>query len=348
MVDTLSILQPLVFRGLIERFNTRQNLTLLNSVNKRTNPTNTMNWEIRSGSRNIAKPNVPNAEAHIVGKGSRRSGQATMVYLRDKKAFDFTTTNWIRQVAAGLSDLATPQAEAEIVREVQDLNDRFDNYAEFLLWKSLEGSIEIDESDVQATIDYKFSPDAFLTASTGSGGGGWETATPLQIVHDIRALKDRVTKYGATTPNVAYTSQKVLDLIVDRFAEHGDGAYLSDRMIEEFYATGFIRGFMGLNWSVQDSVYDGTGRSYEGLESNPAEETRFLNENSVIVANLDGDLDFYEGPSADWDAPAGFIGKFAKNWLSPDPTGREFLLEWHILPVHTAPDQIAQIKDVTA
>jgi len=33
-------------------------------------------------------------------------------------------------------------------------------------------------------------------------------------------------------------------------------------------------------------------------------------------------------------------GKFAKTWLEEDPSGRQHLLEWHMLPIIERPEQL--------
>jgi hypothetical protein len=39
----------------------------------------------------VAKPNVPNSEAHIVPRLGRSQEAASVIYLREKKVFDPTT-----------------------------------------------------------------------------------------------------------------------------------------------------------------------------------------------------------------------------------------------------------------
>ena len=339
----ISLLQPTVLRGIIERFTAPETLTLLNSVRQTKNPFPTASWEVTRGARNIARPNVPNSEAHIVNRLGRSAMSAAFVYLREKKVFEPTTLHWLREAASSNSELSRTNAEEAVLREVKDLNTRFDNFAEFLLWRSLTGVLNFDYEDVVANVDYGFSDTHKPTVSTK-----WNTATSQQILSDVRAWKSLIQTDGQVTPNVAFTSDKVINTIFDKWAGT-TGDMLSDRMKDEYYGTGTLPKFLGLNWTIQDAVYDATGASYSGL-SKPGDETRFLDENDIVLANLQDNsaLELYVGPSADDEAPHQYTGKFAKTWKEADPSARQYLLEWNILPVILRPDQIVYVNDVVS
>lgn len=350
----LSILNPVVLRSLVQEFDTPENLTWLNRVRKTPVNGTVAQWEILRGSRNIAQPNVPNAEANVVDRLGRAFGQASFAYLREKKQFSETTLRWVRDFANSPTDANKTNAERQIRREAEDLNTRFDNYAEFLIWQTLKGSlnIESDVNGVKATVDY-----GMLDTHRPKVSTNWETATPKQIVADIRALVDLVRNDGRVEAKEAYTSGYVIDLIVDSFAHQGTApdsgnfagaALMSDRMKEEYYKTGTVPGFMGLNWKVQDAVYDAVGASYTENPTRPQEETRFLDKNALAIGNFDGDtIELQEGWSADSEAPQGHIGKFAKSWVSHDPAGRTLLQEWSMLPILNRPDSVVYVADVT-
>lgn len=354
----LSILNPVVLRTLVQEFTTPENLTWLNRVRRTPiNGTQAM-WEILRGSRNIAEPNIPGSEANVVDRLGRAFGSSSFAYLREKKQFNEVTLRWIRDFANNPSDLNRTNAERQIRREVEDLNTRFDNYAEYLLWQALKGEFLITstQNGVHAKVDY-----GILDTHKPNVSIDWRKALPQQIVQDVRALIGLVERDGRVAPTAAYTSGKVLDMIVDAFAGHGTSPsaadqpvnypaanLLSDRMKEEYYRSGTISGFMGLNWQKQDAVYDAAGASYTENPTRPQDETRFLDENSIALGNFDGDtLELQEGWSADPDAPQNFIGKFSKSWTQPDPGGRTFLLEWNMLPILNRPDNVVYVKDVT-
>lgn len=349
----ISILQPTVLRGVIEQFQTPETLTMLRRTPRTSNPFPTVQWEVIAGSRNIATPNVPNSEAHIIPRQGRRSLSAAFVYLREKKVFEPTTIHWLRQVAANNDQLNRTNAEAAVLREIRDLNDRFDNFAEFLIWRALSGRIEFDYNDVYTEVDYKFNPDHFIEATTDwrNEDGSTTAAGPKDLVADIRRATALVEKNGRVKATEAFASETTIDAIFDAYAAAGSsapGALLSDSMKESYYRTGTLPNFLGLNWKIENSVFDATGSSYGANPTTPAQETRFLDQNTVLIGNLSANrpIELFEGPTADDEAPAGFTGKFAKTWKEKDPSARQALLEWNLLPVVTRPDQIVSLKVV--
>lgn len=344
----IPILQPLVLLGVLEKFTTPEELTLLSRVPKQDHPFPTAQWEVVRGSRAIAKPNVPNSEAHIVPRLGRSSMSAAFVYLREKKVFEPTTLHWIRQAAAAnLQDLGkNKQAEVAVTRELADLNQRFDNFAEWMLWQSLTGNLVIDSPSVQAEVDYKFLP-----THKASVGTSWATATPTQIVADITAIKNLIERDGRVKAQDAYATSTTIDRIFTSFAEKGSnpGVLLSDRMKDSYFQSGSIPGFMGLNWQPQNAVYDATGASYTANPTDPGSEMRFVQDDTLIVGNFTDNrpIELVVGPTADDSAPEGYTGKFTKSWKEEDPSARQILLEWNLLPVITRPEQFVYVADVT-
>lgn len=350
-IPEISLLQPTVFRGLVERFTAPEKLTMLSRVPTVDHPFPTAQWEVIRGSRAIARPNVPNSEAHIVPRLGRSQESASFVYLREKKVFQPTTLHWLRQAARNIDDLSKTKAEEAVMREVTDLNTRFDNFAEYMIWQALTGSLKLDFPDVQATVDYKFLP----SHKPSSFSTPWSSATPSQIVEDIRGVKRLIRRDGGVEAREAYATEQVLSTIFDSFASAGDasanfaaGILLSDRMKDQYYQTGILPGFMGLKWNVQDSVYDSVGASYSENPSRPSEETPFLADGAVVFGNFTENrpIELYVGPTADDEAPDGYTGKFAKTWKEKDPSARQYLLEWNILPVMQFPDQFVTVGNV--
>lgn len=321
----ISLLEPLVLLGVVDKLPASQNMILLNSTPKRQSPTQTFTWDIIRGSRMMAKPNVPNSEAHIVGRLGREQATASLLYVREKKVFEPTTLMWLRQVGTvnGLQN-----AEREIVRELQDLNARIDAFVEYTLWKSLGGNLVLDFPDVQATVDYKMPADHKVTASTS-----WATATPVQIVDMVTAWKKLILNHGRVNANKAYATQATLDRIVHSFVANGANAgyLLSDRMRDSFYTTGTIQGFLGMDWTPVEHVY----------ETDNGDEIGYLADDTLLLGNFDANrpIELVEGPTADFSAPQGFIGRFTKSWQEPDPSGRQILIEYNFLPIVTRPEQ---------
>jgi hypothetical protein len=331
-VPDISLLEPMVLLGVVEKLPAPQNNILQNSTPKPQSPTQTFTWDIIRGSRMMAKPNVPNSEAHIVGRLGREQATASLLYVREKKVFEPTTLMWLRQVGT-LNGLQN--AEREVARELLDLNQRIDAFVEYTLWKALGGNLVLDFPDVQASVDYKMPADHKVTASTS-----WATATPVQIVEMVTAWKKLVLNHGKVAANKAYATQTTLDRIVHSFVANGStpGFLLSDRMRDSYYSTGSIPGFLGMDWQAVEHVY----------ETDNGDEVGYLADDTLLLGNFDANrpLELVEGPTADFSAPQGFIGRYTKSWQEPDPSGRQILIEYNFLPIVTRPEQWV-IADLT-
>jgi hypothetical protein len=341
----ISLLQPTVLRGVVEKFTAPERLTMLAAIQSTPWPFPSVNWDIIRGSRSIARPNVPNSEAHIVPRLGRSQGSASFLYVREKKVFEPTTLHWLRLPGT----LAARNAEQSVLREVRDLNTRFDNFAEWTIWQSLTGRLQIQDngSGVEADVDYKF-----LASHKPAPAVGWDTATGSQIIEDIRAWKRLVARDGDVTATDAYASEVTLARIFKAFADNGPAAnpnyLLSDRMKDQYFTDGTLPGFMGINWHVQESVYDAAGAAYTANPTTPAQEARFLKDDAIVFGNLseNNPLELMIGPSADDEAPENYTGKFSKTWKEKDPSARQFLLEWAFLPVITRPEQLVYVDSV--
>lgn len=336
----ISLFQPTVLLGLVEKFSAPESLTMLSRIDKTPHPFPTAQWEVLRGSRAIARPNVPNSEAHIVPRLGRENMSAAFIYLREKKVFEPTTLHWIKTPGT----VAQVNAERAVTREINDLNTRFDNFAEYAIWQMFTGTLFIEENgDAPAVnVDYKMLESHKPTASTS-----WATATPKQIVADIRAWKALISRDGRTNGNEAYANEKTIDYIFDAFATTGAtnfnaGTLLSDRMKDQYYREGTLPNFMGINWHVQDAVFDAAGAAYTNNPTDPGAEKKFLADNKIVFGNFTENRPFEMiiGPTADDEAPAGYTGKFAKTWKDKDPSARQYLLEWNFLPVLNRPEQV--------
>lgn len=332
----ISLFQPTVLLGVVEKFTAPESLTMLNRIDKTPHPYPTAQWDVLRGSRAIARPNVPNSEAHIVPRLGREQMAAAFIYLREKKVFEPTTLYWIRTPG----EIARVNAERAVLRELTDLNRRFDNFAEYTIWQMFTGSLAIPEDgDAPAiNVDYKLP-----ATHKPSAGTAWATATPKQIIADVRAWKALIQRDGQVTAKEAYASEKTITQIFDAFATTGTTpAYLlSDRMKDQYYSSGMLPNFLGIDWRIQESVFDATGASYGPNPTDPGSEQKFLADDRVVLGNFtDGrPFEMIVGPTADLEAPQGFTGKFSKTWLDKDPSGRQYLLEWNFLPVMNKPEQ---------
>ena len=327
----ISLLEPSVLRGVVEKLTSPENLVLSNSLPKTPWPYPAVTWDVIKGSRMVAKPNVPNSEAHIVPRLGISQESASFIYLREKKVFEPTTLHWLRAPGT-ISNLKN--AEQAVLREVTDLNQRFDNFVEFICWQALTGTLTLDYPDVQASIDYHVP-----ATHKAHPGTAWGSATPVQIVDDVTAWKRLLQRDARVQATDAWCTDVTVNRIFKSFAVgSGSISLLSDRMKDEYYKTGTLPGFLGLNWHLIDSVYD----------TDNGVSTMFVPDDALFITNLrDGrPMEIMEGPTADDEAPEGFTGKFSKTWKEKDPSARQFLLEYHCLPILTRPEQVVYIDDV--
>jgi len=331
----ISLFEPTVIRGVVEKIPVPENLVLSGMLPKTPWPYPSVTWDVIKGSRMVAKPNVPNSEAHIVPRLGVSQEAAAFIYLREKKVFEPTTLHWLRQPGT-VSNLKN--AETAVLREVTDLNYRFDNFVEYCSWKALTGTLTLDYPDVQASIDYKVA-----ASHKPSPGTGWTTATPVQIIADVKAWKRLISRDSRVPAKDAWCTEVTLDKIFASFS--GTGAanapapgLLSDRMKDKYYTSGTIPGFLGLDWHVVESFYD----------TDLSVATLFVPDGALFITNLtDGRaMEIMEGPTADDEAPEGYTGKFSKTWKEKDPSARQFLLEYNFLPILTRPEQVVYVSSV--
>lgn len=367
----ISLLEPVVLRGVVEKFVTPETLMLLNRLDQTPWPFPSATWDVVKGSRAVAKPNVPNSEAHIISRLGRSQESASFIYLREKKVFEPTTLHWLRTPG----EIARINAERAVLREINDLNQRFDNFAEWSAWQALGGAITYNYSDVQAVVSYKFPSSHFVTPATAwlsntelgyytaggtatnggaagnaatlgqantqlnAAGGTITYATPISIIEDVRSWKRLLQVHGRVPAKEVFATSVTMAGLMEAWVSATQAStvsipatMLSDRMKDEFYATGIISGFMGLTWTTVEQVF----------ESDLGYLTFFVPDGQLFMGNYTDQrpIEILVGPTADDEAPEGFTGKYAKTWKEKDPSARQYLLEWHLLPIITRPEQM--------
>lgn len=372
----ISLLEPVVLRGVVEKFVTPETLLLLNRLDQTPWPFPSATWDVVKGSRAVAKPNVPNSEAHIISRLGRSQESASFIYLREKKVFEPTTLHWLRTPG----EIARINAERAVLREINDLNQRFDNFAEWSCWQALGGAIQYNYADVQATVDYKFPSSHFVTPATawltntalnyytaggaGNGsagsastlgqantqlnsGGSVTYATPVSILEDVRSWKRLLQVHGRVPAKEVFATSVTMMALMEAWVSATQAStvsipatMLSDRMKDEFYSTGVLTGFMGLVWNTVEQVF----------ESDLGNLTFFVPDGQLYLGNYSDQrpVELLIGPTADDEAPEGFTGKYAKTWKEKDPSARQYLLEWHMLPIITRPEQMLVATGIIA
>lgn len=331
----LSLYTPAVLTGVVEKLTQPVDFTWLGNVPTSPSPFPNAAWDVIRGSRMVAKPNTPNAEAHIVPRMGRSRETASFIYTREKKVLEPTTLYWLRQVGS-MTNKET--AEKAVLREVTDLNQRVDNLIEWCLWQALSGKITLNTVDVAAVIDYKMPSSHQITTTKGWNRDAASPAAPADIIADVTAAKRLVSRDGKVKAKDAYCEPEVLDAIFAAFAANS-ASLLSDRAKDQYYATGTLPGFLQLDWHPVDETYDAEGGDLD-------DPTSYIPSGTVMLGDYKTNrpIELMWGPSADDDAPQGHTGKFSKSWKDQDPSARQVLIEANFLPIVTRPEQMVNMK----
>lgn len=328
----ISLLNPTVLNGVVEKFTTPENMLASSAIFGRSEPSMdpTAKWDVIEGNREMASPNVPNSEAHIVPQLGVGQRTAAFVYLREKKVFSPTTLRWLREPGK----LASKNAEAKVLREVRDLDRRFEAYLEFLCWEALRGTITIAENDVIASVDYGIPASHEITITSANDWLSTGT-TVVDWISSIIGFKRLISLDARVPATDVWLNGLTWSYVTEILAT--TPAILSDRMKEAVLNTGEVKGLLGMTWHVYDAQYVNSGGS----------TVPYIADDEVFITSSANNAFFkMEGPSADEDAPRGHIGKFVKSWTEPDPSARQHLEEWHVLPIIERPEQVVRLIDV--
>jgi len=318
----ISLLNPTVLNGIIEQLEYPDSFLGMKLIGAgRPNPWPTAEWDVIASNKEIADPNIPNTEAKIVPQLGIGKRTASMVYLREKKVFKPTTLHWLRTPG----QLATKNAEAAVMREIEDLDRRFVAFAEYTFWAMMTGTLTLDYSDVKATVDYLIDATHKTTVATP-----WSTVATADVIGDVSAWKVLINEDGAgASVRNAYLNSTTFQYVYNNAAIQ---TMFSDRMKDQYLSTGDVQGLLGLAWETYDSTY----------VNSAAATVKYIADNRVVLI-ADNPREPYflmEGPTADHEAPTNHVGKFAKSWIEPDPSARQYLEEWHFLPILERPDQV--------
>lgn len=330
----ISLLKPTVLNGVIETLQAPQELQGIRLLPRVPHPFPTVEYDTIRGSRLMATPNVPNAEAHVVPKLGVGHVTAGYLYVREKKVFEPTTMYWLRREGT----LATKRAEAAVIREVQDLSDRVDRFMEYCVWRGMfTGVLVINEVDVKVNVDFGIAgshkpvlatTDKWDATSVING----ETVYSAPIRDQINAWKRLVSRDGMANLTTAYMNAFTSDIMMRNYVFRGN--LISDRQKDEFLRTNTIPGLWGIDWNIYDLAYDASGVI-----------TPFIPDGYVALFAPEGrPFEMLEGPSADFGAGPDSTGRFTKTWQEEDPSARQALIEQNFFPCLYKPDQVVYAK----
>lgn len=329
----LKLLEPAVATGVVQQMATPDEFTWYGKVP--TSPmrdSETAKWTIRRGSYNVAQPNTVDAEAHIAPRKAQHEVAAALVNSREKKVLPGSYLNFTQQFGE-----VNPQrelAESLVLEEMTDLKGRIDRLVEWCLWQAVQGKLVFNTEDVSASVDYGFQASHKISASTG-----WDTATQLQIVDQIRAVQKLVRRDAQVNITDAYLSQDLMNLMFDSFSKNNGSNLMTDQMKQDFASGGTLTNFQGINWHVVAETYN--------AEDGANTLVDYLPENRIIFCNAGNSLKLAQGTSGDTEVGQFVTGPFSKSWDSHDPSGRTILVGHNFLPIITEPDRFV-VFDATA
>lgn len=322
----VSILEPVTLRGLVNKMEPPRTYLGSQLLRRVPYPYPVFSYDVVKGNRNLARPNVPNAEANVVKQTTVGKVSGSMIYVREKKVFEPTTMYWLR-APGSLQNIAS--ANARVAEEIRDLNLRTERFVEWCIWSMFSGSIALNSNGVVATVNYGIDATHTPTAAIEWDvltGGAYET----RIEPDLRAWKRVVSRDSFSSPTRAIGSEWTISLITQN-ATLRNTNFMSDRMRESIAAGADFGPLFGLTFSTYDLSYvDDAGT-----------EQRFLPDGKLFMYAPDNNpFELLEGPTADFDAPQGFTGKFSKSWMIEDPSARQALIEYNFIPTLPRPEQV--------
>lgn len=350
---TSSMFEPQVFQSLVDSLEPDRGLELYNSVRKDQTPYPYVQWTIHNGRfSELAEYNAPNAKANLVERQpmKKSSASAALAYMREGDFFTPTATLLLKDVEAGDSRALKP-AEQIVAEQVRTVNDRINNRIEWSLWQAVQGGFSYTGPNTgPLSVDYGFqaSHKAQLdAANVWDTVGGNQGPSVEAFVETIRNTRRMVRKDSGVEVTEVYLTSATMDLIMEAMRTamlSTDARWLiTEAQMAQYLKDGEITGgFMGVqSWKTLDQYYDVRNEDGQSVTVKP-----YLPHGTILFMNrtANNPLRYTSGPTADFDAPRGFMGRFAKNWTNPDPSGRQFLIEESGLPILDRPDQFATLK----
>lgn len=317
----IDLLQPIVLRGVVNLTQPPRTLLGTQLLNRTPYPFPNWKYDVIKNNRNLALPNVPNAEANVVKQLTIGQVAGSFIYVREKKVLEATTMYWLREPG----QIAQANATRKVSEEIRDLNLRTERFVEYCIWSMFSGSLTLAKNNVVASIDFQIQ-----TSHKPTSAVLWSDLTNATVEIDLRAWKRLIARDSFWPATNVVSSELTMGYITQNKILRNNN-FLSDRMKEQI-ATGDQWGpLFGLTYNVYDIAYvDDSGV-----------EQRFIPDGKVLIYGSDNNpFELLEGPTADTQAPQGFTGKFSKSWEMEDPSARQLLIEYNFMPILQRPDQV--------
>ena len=344
---TSDLFEPKVFLEMTRAMEPNRGLLLYNSTAKDTTVFPYAEWVQKNGRfSELAEYNLPNSKANLIDRqpGGQTPRNAALAYIREGDYFTPTATLFIKDIEAGNAAAVKP-AEKIIAEQVQEVNDRINNRIEWSLWQAVQGELTYTGKNTGTfTVDYGFRDTHKATLSSDDQWTG--TPTVESLITTIRNAKRTVLKDGGVDANEVFLTGPTMDLLISAWTHaavsDANRQLLTDTQLNQYYATGEIKGFMGTEtWKTLDQYYD-----VRNADGQTVETKSYLPHGTVLFMNRNANkaIRYVTGPTADLEAPRGHIGRFSKTWFNEDPSGQQFIVEEMGLPVVDRPDQFMTLN----
>lgn len=323
-----NILENRVLTGVIRKLDPPQNLIGVSDIVDETipAPSNLIEWDEISLSKELAQFSAPDAEANRVDRDGVTLREARTASIREKKNLKGKTLSWLREPGTENQQMA----RAGVRRAEEDLNRRIQKRVEWMIWQALHGSITYQTEDYNLNVTFNLqSSHQDDPTSLSNGQALWsddKNATPIQ---DLIEMQEIVEDDSNSSPNTVFMTRKVLRNIVSN--SQVQSIIGEDQLTEQLFQTGQIQSMAGLDVVIYDASYnDSSGNSQ-----------KFVGQNDVVVmdTNFSNVVDMIEAPAVDPKANFG-PGMFSKSWETEDPPAINVLTEYQVLPILRKPDAV--------
>lgn len=280
-------------------------------------------FDLVSSSRTKTDYRLPDGEAGTIAVRPKERKTVKLPTVREKKTLRESTLRWMD--ASGKK--APAKAAEEVAAELLDLDGIIERTHEYARWKLLmTGAITLT-GDVTDTYD-------FGLVNEADAADPWDVIVDSDPIGNLIAWKLMVEQasgrkvtdlyLGSLAQKYIFESTKALTL-------------LGETTKDEYARTGTVKMLNEMRVHTFDSGYrtdGGTHKYYLSDDGVAANMCLMKCEGAVGVTA--------EGPPVDADAPDDMIGKFAKSWVTKDPSAR-----W-ILECQTALPGITRINNYGA
>lgn len=312
-MSELSVLDHRVLTKMVELFPVKD-LAGLSRIPREPAAAGIAEWDEVKNSRHLADFTTPGAEAKTTALRTVTHQIANLAYIREKKMLSAPTMYWLRRPGSDQVQFA----EGGVRAELADLNNLVDRRVEWMIWKMLSGNLAVSQNDIKFSIDYGIVSSHKPTVTTS-----W--ANPAaDVLADLTTWKKLIARDSGEVADTLFLTETVMGYLVENQKVRDLLAYQGGR---ELLESGRLPHLLGLDLVVYDAGYVPEGGSF----------TPFIPDDHVVMTAGKDFWALIEGASLDVRAQ-GRPGKFAKSWEEEDPSIRQILVEWAVLPVLKKPD----------